>query len=161
MRFPAYQQATDVHRAKLINLFLLLQFNGTGCFLDLESVLVKKEISIYVINMGILKCHNVFGGIFTFIKFVWDQNGSIFIPNVVRDENTSFLIENKLDKSKNHKKNIMTRKIPILITYIILFNWKPAKCKRKNSQFLRKSINTGGKQEIRQYCFLLRPVNMH
>ena len=61
----------------------------------------------------------------------------------------------------NHKKNIMTRKIPILITYIILFNWKPAKCKRKNLQFLRKSINTGGKQEIRQNCFLLRPVNMN
>ena len=121
----------------------------------------KSKISIYVINMGILKCYNVFGGIFTFIKFVWDQNGSIFIPNVVRDKNTSFLIENKLDKSENHKKNIMTRKIPILITYIILFNWKPAKCKRKNSQFLRKSINTGGKQEIRQYCFLLRPVNMN
>ena len=34
-------------------------------------------ISIYVINMGIF---NVFGGIFTSIKFVWDQNGSIFYP---------------------------------------------------------------------------------
>ena len=44
--------------------------------------------------------------------------------------------------------------------YIILFNWKPAKCKRKHSQFLGKSINSGGKPEIRQYCFLLGPVNM-
>ena len=101
--------------------------------------------------------HDIFLEIFNFIKFIFDQKWSIFIPNVVRDENTSFLIENKLDKNKNHKKSIMTRKIPILITYIILFNWKPAKCKRKNSQFFRKSINTGGSKKSVSITFSSDP----
>ena len=46
-------------------------------------------------------------GILRVIIF-FDQKGSIFIPHYVRDKNTPILISNKLEKSKNPAKNIMT-----------------------------------------------------
>ena len=47
-----------------------------------------------MLSKWVFTSHNDFLVIFTFIKFVFDQKGSIFIPHYVWDKNTSILISN-------------------------------------------------------------------